>query len=63
MKDWVYIIDGVLYSHEPNSKVDMYLFSLVERRRTFSSTFFVGSPFGGYFLEWTKIWSISEAFT
>ena len=31
----VYFIDGVLYSHEPNSKVDMYLFSLVERKDDF----------------------------
>ena len=28
-------VDGVLYSHEPNSKVDMDLFSLVEREEDF----------------------------
>ena len=37
----VYFIDGVLYSHEPNSKVDMYLFSLVEREEDFFK-----DPFG-----------------
>ena len=26
----VHFVDGVLYSHDANSKVDMYLFSLVE---------------------------------
>ena len=31
----VYFIDGVLYSHEPNSKVDMYIFFLVERDEDF----------------------------
>ena len=31
----VYFIDGVLYLHEPNSKVDMYLFSLVEHEEDF----------------------------
>ena len=35
----VYFIDGVLYSHEPNSKVDMYLFSLVEREDFFKCPF------------------------
>ena len=31
----VHFVDGVLYSHDPNSQVDMYLFSLVEREEDF----------------------------
>ena len=31
----VYFIDGVFYSHQPNSKVEMYLFSLVESEEDF----------------------------
>ena len=32
---FAYFINGVLYSHEPNSKVDMYLVSLVECEEDF----------------------------
>ena len=31
----VHFVDDVLYSHDPNSKVDMFLFSLVEREEEF----------------------------
>ena len=31
----VHFVDGVLYSHDPNSKVDIYLFSLVEHKEDF----------------------------
>ena len=31
----MYFINGVLYSHKPNSKVDMYLFSLAECEEDF----------------------------
>ena len=33
--DLVNFVNGVLYSHDPNSKVDIYLFSLVEREEDF----------------------------
>ena len=33
--DLVYFLDCVLYSHEPNLKVEMHLFSLVEREEDF----------------------------
>ena len=31
----MYFVDGVLYSHDANSEVDMYLFSLVEHEEDF----------------------------
>ena len=46
----VYFIDGVLYSHKPNSKVDMYLFSLVESKKDFFKC-----PFGAEFFQRTLI--------
>ena len=36
----MHFVDGVLYSHEPNSKADMYLFSLVEREEDFFQVLF-----------------------
>ena len=59
----VHFVDGVLYSHDANSKVDMYLFSLVECEEDFLNILLVRSPLRWHFLEWTRTWSIFEAFT
>ena len=41
----VYFIHGVLYSHDPNLKVEIYLFSLVEREEDFFKYPFSKEPF------------------
>ena len=50
----VYFVDRVLYSHDANSKVDMYLFSLVEREKDFFKYLLVRSPLRGHSLDWTR---------
>ena len=59
----VHFVDGVLYSHDVNATIDMYLFSLVSVRRIFLGTFLVWSPLRGHLLDWTRTWSTFEVFT